>query len=228
MSRSFIRLRNLAASLAMLIALALAANAFQRPAEVRYPPTDAGVDTLAARAEAQKQTAGQFDVFHQFRFDDRLAASGISFVHRIVDDAGLTYKAVHYDHGNGLAVADVDGDGLSDIYFVNQAGPSELWKNLGGGRFQNVTSEAGVAAPGRIAVAASFADVDNDGDQDLFVTTVRGGNLLFENDGRGRFRDVTAEANVGLSSHSSGSVFFDYNKDGLLDLLVCNVGRYTE
>ena len=211
----------------MLIALALAANAFQRPPEVRYPPTDAGVDTLAARADAQKQTAGQFDVFHQFRFDDRLAASGISFVHRIVDDAGLTYKAVHYDHGNGLAVADIDGDGLTDIYFVNQAGPSELWKNLGSGRFQNVTSEAGVAVPGRIAVAASFADVDNDGDADLFVTTVRGGNLLFENDGRGRFRDVTAESNVGLSSHSSGSVFFDYNKDGLLDLLVCNVGRYT-
>ena len=148
-------------------------------------------------------------------------------MHRIVDDAGLTYKAVHYDHGNGLAVADIDGDGLTDIYFVNQAGPSELWKNLGSGRFQNFTSEAGVAVPGRIAVAASFADVDNDGDQDLFVTTVRGGNLLFENDSRGRFRDVTAESNVGLSAHSSGSVFFDYNKDGLLDLLVCNVGRYT-
>ena len=211
----------------MSVVSALAANAFQRPPEVRYPPTDAGVDTLAARADAQEQTAGQFDVFHQFRFDDRLAASGISFVHRIVDDAGLTYKAVHYDHGNGLAVADIDGDGLSDIYFVNQAGPSELWKNLGSGRFQNVTSDAGVAAPGRISVAASFADVDNDGDADLFVTTVRGGNLLFENGGRGHFRDVTAASNVGLSSHSSGSVFFDYNKDGRLDLLVCNVGRYT-
>ena len=124
-------------------------------------------------------------------------------------------------------MADIDGDGLSDLYFVNQAGPSELWKNLGSGRFQDVTSEGGVATPGRIAVAASFADVDNDGDADLFVTTVRGGNLLFENDSRGRFRDVTAESNVGLSSHSSGSVFFDYNKDGLLDLLVCNVGRYT-
>jgi len=227
MSRTSIRLRNLAVSLAMLFALALAGHAFQNPPEVRYPPTDAGVDTLTARADAQKQTAGQFDVFHDFRFDDRLAASGISFVHRIVDDAGLTYKAVHYDHGNGLAVADIDGDGLTDIYFVNQAGPSELWKNLGSGRFQNMTSEAGVAVPGRIAVAASFADVDNDGDADLFVTTVRGGNLLFENDGHGRFRDVTAESNVGLSSHSSGSVFFDYNKDGLLDLLVCNVGRYT-
>ena len=227
MSRSFLRMRNLAATLTMLIALGLAAHAFQKPPEVRYPPTDAGVDTLAARADAQQQTTSQFEVFHGFRFDDRLAASGVSFVHRIVDDSGLTYKAVHYDHGNGLAVADVDGDGLSDIYFVNQAGPSELWKNLGSGRFQNITSEAGVAAPGRIAVAASFADVDNDGDQDLFVTTVRGGNLLFDNDGRGRFRDVTKGANVGLSSHSSGSVFFDYNKDGLLDLLVCNVGRYT-
>jgi hypothetical protein len=226
MSRSFIRLRKLAASLTMLIVLTFAASAFQK-SEVRYPPADAGVDTLAARADAQKQAANQFGVFHQFRFEDRLAASGISFVHRIVDDAGLTYKAVHYDHGNGLAVADIEGDGLTDIYFVNQAGPSELWKNLGGGRFQDVTSEAGVAVAGRIAVAASFADIDNDGDQDLFVTTVRGGNLLFENDGRGRFRDVTPEANVGLSSHSSGSVFFDYNKDGLLDLLVCNVGRYT-
>ena len=112
MNAPFIRFRLFATTLAMLCALALAGYAVQRP-EVRYPPTDNGVDTLAARADAQKQTAGQFDVFHQFRFDDRLAASGISFVHRIVDDAGLNYKAVHYDHGNGLAVADVDGDGLT-------------------------------------------------------------------------------------------------------------------
>ena len=214
-------------TLAMVVAFTIAVSALQRPAEVRYPSVDAGVDSLPARAEAQKQTANQFEVFHDFRFEDRLSASGVSFVHRIVDDAGLTYKAVHYDHGNGLAVADIDGDGLIDIFFVNQAAPSELWKNVGGGRFQNVTAEAGVSTRGRIAVAASFADVDNDGDADLFVTTVRGGNLLFDNDGRGHFRDVTQEANVGLSAHSSGSLFFDYNKDGLLDLLVCNVGRYT-
>ena len=121
-------------------------------------------------------------------------------------------------------MADVDGDGLYDIYFVNQVGGNELWRNLGGGRFGNITSQAGVALPDRISVAASFADIDNDGDEDLFVTTVRGGNALFENDGHGKFRDITKEAGLELVTHSSGAVFFDYDNDGLLDLLVCNVG----
>jgi enediyne biosynthesis protein E4 len=134
---------------------------------------------------------------------------------------------VHYDHGNGIAVADVDNDGLYDIYFVNQVGGNELWKNLGGGKFKNITTEAGVGLPARISVAASFADIDNDGAQDLFVTTVLGGNALFKNDGHGHFQDITKAAGLDLVSHSSGAVFLDYNNDGLLDLLVCNVGKYT-
>jgi hypothetical protein len=81
--------------------------------------------------------------------------------------------------------------------------------------------------PDRVSVAASFADVDNDGDADLYVTTVRTGNVLFVNDGRGRFRDVTAEAGVGYVGHSSAAVFFDYDRDGLLDLFLVNVGKYT-
>src|SRR4029077_735384 len=128
------------------------------------------------------------------RFTDQIASSGITFVNHPVDDAGLLYKADHYDHGNGIAAADVDGDGLTDLYFVSETGGNELWKNLGGGRFQNITQSAGVGVPGRISITASFADIDNDGDQDLFVTTVRGGNLLFENDGHGVFRDITAQA----------------------------------
>ena len=134
--------------------------------------------------------------FTTFQFTDELVQSGISFKHRIVDDAGKTYKAAHYDHGNGIAIADVDGDGLSDVYFVSQVGGNQLWRNVGGGRFQNITAAAGVAVPGKVGVSASFADIDNDGDADLYVTTVRGGNMLFENDGSGRFRDISAASGL--------------------------------
>ena len=81
----------------------------------------------------------------------------------------------------------------------------------------------------RASVGAAFADIDNDGDPDLFVTSVRDGNLLFLNDGHGRFTNITAKAGVaGSGQHSSGAVFIDYDGDGLLDLFVTSVGRYTK
>jgi hypothetical protein len=197
-------------------------------ATVRSVPADLDdVAWLDARGAAQVAAADRLGTFHDFRFADRLAESGITFRSRVVDDAAKYYKAVHYDHGFGLAVADVDGDSLPDLYFVSQVGGSQLWKNTGRGRFRDVTAEAGVAAADRVGASASFADIDNDGDADLFVTTVRGGNLLFENDGKGRFRDITAAAGVGYVGHSSAGVFFDYDRDGRLDLFLVNVGRYT-
>lgn len=194
---------------------------------LRYPTEDIGADSLASRKTAQLEAARQFKVFHDFQFSDRLKESGITFVYRAVDDITKHMRMGHYDHGSGVAIADVDGDGLPDILFLNQVGGNELWKNLGAGKFRNITQEAGIALEGRVSVAAAFADIDNDGDQDLFVTTVRGGNALFENDGHGRFRDITQEARLSLVAHSSGAFFFDYDNDGLVDLLVCNVGKYT-
>ena len=177
--------------------------------------------------DAQLASAKDIGVFHDFTFTDALASTGISFRGHIVDDAGKTYKAVHYDHGSGIAVADVDGDGLIDIYFVSQAGGNQLWKNLGGGKFGNITDQAGVAMMGKVSVTASFADIDNDGDEDLYVTSVRAGNNLFENDGHGKFRDISVSSGLNYIGHSSGAVFFDYNKDGKLDLFLANVGKYT-
>ena len=75
-------------------------------------------------------------------------------------------------------------------------------------------------------VQAPTAEQD-DGDPDLFVTSVREGNFLFENDGKGTFADITAAAGVSYSGHSSAAVFFDYDRDGTLDLYLCNVGVYT-
>ena len=192
-----------------------------------YPDPDAGVAALPERRKAQLAHAGEVGAFHDFGFSDRLSLSGITFRHEAVDDSGREYKMVHYDHGNGLAVADVDGDGRLDLYFITQLGSSQLWHNDGEGHFSDATARAGVGLPDQISVTASFADVDNDGDPDLFVTTVRKGNHLFRNEGRGRFTDVTAAAGLAYSGHSSGAVFFDYDRDGKLDLFLTNVGRYS-
>lgn len=182
---------------------------------------------LDERRQAQLTTKSEFKAFVDFQLHDRRPESGITFKHRIVEDAGKNYKAVHYDHGNGLCVADVDGDGKYDIYFTNQVGGNELWRNLGSGKFENITESAGVALADRVSVGCAFADITNDGCPDLYVTTVRTGNVLFKNDCKGHFTDITAKSGLGYKGHSSGAVFFDFNGDGLLDLYVTNVGDYT-
>jgi hypothetical protein len=182
---------------------------------------------LERRKQQQEVSAKARQAFFGFQFTNRIGDSRIRFEHRIVDDAGKTYKAAHYDHGNGLAVADVDGDGWLDIYFTTQLGRNQLWRNPGGASFEDLTERAGVALEDQISVAAAFADIDNDGAPDLFVTTVRHGNHLFKNLGHGRFKDISKEAGLDHVGHSSGVVFFDFDRDGLLDLFLTNVGKYT-
>lgn len=179
------------------------------------------------RAERQKARAKSLDIFTDFSLTDKIKDSGITFQHKIVNDVGINYKAIHYDHGNGMAIADIDGDGWEDIYFTTLSGTNELWRNRGDGTFENITDRAGLNISDRIGMAASFGDIDNDGDPDLYISNIRAGNILFENDGTGKFKDITKSSSTGVKAHSSGTIFFDYDKDGLLDLFVTNVGKYT-
>ena len=190
------------------------------PAEAVEPPW------VETRKAEQLETVERFRAFIGFSFVDHYEESGIEWSNISTDDTGKRYKASHYDHGNGVAVADVDGDGKLDLYFSTQAGSNALLRNTGG-RFEKLPGSGNLALASQIGVTASFADIDNDGDPDLYTTTVRGGNFLFENDGEGRFSDITEGSGLEHNGHSSGAVFFDYDRDGLLDLFLCNVGDYT-
>ncbi|MCH8153122.1 MAG: CRTAC1 family protein [Planctomycetes bacterium] len=131
--------------------------------------------------------------------------------------------------GGGAALFDMDGDGDLDAYLV-QAGslvepkrtqpPNQLFRNLGDGAFENVTSGSGADDSG-YGMGVACGDYDNDGDVDLYVTNV-GPNVLLQNDGTGRFTDVTTRAGVGHSGWGSSAAFVDYDHDGDLDLYVCN------
>src|SRR5947208_1155252 len=106
-------------------------------------------------------------------FQDRRSQAGITFrTNFLADEQGEKFKINLYDHGSGVAIGDFDGDGRDDIYFVNQLGPNALYRNVGDGTFADVTEKAGVAVGDRICVTATFADYDNDGHQDLFVTSI--------------------------------------------------------
>lgn len=196
---------------------------------VHYPPANGGVPALLALRERQQRAAATaLRAPADFRYTNQIAASGITFHQHSVEDALKWWKPAHYDHGSGLAAADVDGDGRVDLYFVNQLGSNQLWRNLGGGRFEDITERSGTALAGLIHVGAAFADIDNDGDPDLLVTTVRGGTALFENMGGGRFQDISKTSGIDGRGHSSGATFLDFDRDGRLDLVVCNLGVFTQ
>jgi hypothetical protein len=161
-------------------------------------------------------------------FQERASQAGIAFrMNFLTKEQGERFRINLYDHGAGLAVGDFDNDGRDDIYLLNQHGTNALYRNRGDGTFEDVTAKAKVALGDRVSVGASFADYDNDGWADLFVTSTRGGNVLFHNRGDGTFEDITAAAGVSHVGHSQTPVFFDYDNDGNLDLYVTNTAKWT-
>jgi hypothetical protein len=200
----------LAAALVLLVAAGLGTLAYVMTRQPN-PPGDSSPDAAQAG------------------FRDIAREAGITFrMAFLPGEQGENFKINLYDHGCGVAVGDYDGDGFDDIYFVNQLGPNALFRNQGDGTFVDVTQEAGVAVGDRVCVAATFADYDNSGRQSLFVTSTRGGNILFKNLGNGKFKDVTKEAGLTSIAHAQTAVFFDYDNDGYLDLLVTNSAQWTE
>src|SRR5262249_57659274 len=97
----------------------------------------------------------------------------------------------------------------------------------GDGTVEDVREGAGVGLGDRVCVAAAWVDYDNDGKLDLYVTSTRGGNVLFRNNGDGTFTDVTKQAGLAHVGHSQTALFFDYDGDGHLDLFLTNTAEWT-
>ena len=168
------------------------------------------------------------------RYTDIRQAAGITFL----QDATATDEKYYLETmGTGVAWLDYDQDGLMDLYFVQSAATdiykppqplrSALYRNNGDGTFTDVTEKAGVGGQGHYGQGVAVGDFDNDGYPDLYVTGY-GSAILYHNNGNGTFTDVTAKAGVADKGGWSASAgWFDYDKDGWLDLLVTNYIDWT-
>jgi hypothetical protein len=155
-------------------------------------------------------------------FLDASRRSGITFRSRVVPDA----HSAQYDHGMGVIAADVNNDSTIDLFFVAQVGDNELWLNRGEATFTKQQA-SDIAMPGSVKVGAAFADLDNDADPDLIVSTVHDGVHVFRNE-QGTFsEEVNTGSLLEKGFHSSGVTVFDYNLDGFLDILVTDMGEFT-
>ena len=165
------------------------------------------------------------------RFVDVTKGAGLGFKH-FTGAFGKRYMPETM--GSGCAFLDFDNDSRLDILLINgkswkdsEPSPtSKLYRNLGNGRFVDVTEAANLAIP-MYGMGAAIADYDNDGDSDIYVTNL-GRNRLFRNNADSTFTDVTETAAVGGESWSTSALFFDYDRDGWLDLFVCNFIRWSK
>jgi hypothetical protein len=161
----------------------------------------------------------------QFRHGMRFA--GLEFHHT---SGAFGQKYLPETMGSGCAFFDYDGDGWLDVFLASgvpfpgrpgERARSALFRNTRDGRFADVTREAGLAVE-MYGIGVAAADYDGDGWTDLYVTAV-GGSHLFRNRGDGRFEDVTERVGArGAGTFPTSAMFFDYDKDGHLDLVVAN------
>jgi len=150
--------------------------------------------------------------------------TGVNFVNQLSDQNAANNQILL--NGSGVAIGDVDGDALPDIYLCGLDGPNALFRNLGGFRFEDITHMAGVACPEDFATGAALVDIDGDSDNDLLVNAVGTGTRLFLNNGKALFEEKK-ESGLLRRFGATSMALADVDGDGDLDLYVANYRTTT-
>ena len=143
---------------------------------------------------------------------------GVSFLYDVDEETRLRNRV--RAEGHGVAIGDVDGDGLADLFFAGFGCPSALYRNLGGWRFEEITPPA-IALEDVLARGAALVDVDGDDDLDLLIAVHGGRNRIFLGDGAGGFAELE-DAGLAGAWGSTTLTLADTDGDGDLDLYVAN------
>src|SRR3989475_6961299 len=161
-------------------------------------------------------------------------STGVTFVNRLPEDTAFNIlNYLYYYDGGGVAVGDVNNDGLPDLYFTSNLGPNRLYLNKGNYRFEDITARAGIADSEGWKTGVTMADVNGDGYVDIYVSAVdylgmHGHNVLYINNGDGTFSDRTKEYGLDFAGFSTQALFFDYDGDGDLDMYLLTHSPHPE
>ncbi|SHG81684.1 FG-GAP-like repeat-containing protein [Flagellimonas flava] len=155
------------------------------------------------------------------------AKTGITFSNNLTENDSLNYFTYAYIYmGGGVSAGDINNDGLIDLFFTGNMVSNKLYLNKGNMQFEDITEQAGIAGDDRWYTGTTMADVNNDGYLDIYCSV--GGkfkpkeNQLFINNGDNTFSEKAAAYGIDDSSNSVQATFFDYDRDGDLDLYVAN------
>lgn len=153
--------------------------------------------------------------------------SGLDFVNRnVVSDSVNILDYLYFYNGAGVAAADFNNDGLQDLYFVSNQDQNKLYLNKGGLKFEDITKKAGLVGTGNWKTGVTVVDINGDGLKDIYVCVVsnykgfKGKNQLYINNGDLTFTESAAKYGLDFSGFSTQASFFDYDKDGDLDMFL--------
>jgi hypothetical protein len=161
--------------------------------------------------------------------------SNITFNNQLLESKNISIlDYLYYYNGGGVALGDINNDGLVDIYFTSNQGKNKLYLNKGDNKFEDISLKSGVEGESDWQTGSIMADVNGDGFLDIYVCAVvgingfEGHNELFINNKDNTFTESAAEYGLDMDNYSTSAAFFDYDNDGDLDMYLLNHAVHSE